>query len=853
MIIYRHIIREHILPFIYSLSIIIFLFVMQLAVELLQKILAKNLAIGIVIEIFLCHLAWMVALAVPMAVLAATLMAFGKMSADSEILAVKASGRNLFYLITPVFAAALLLTTMLIFFNNLIYPDANHRAATLMSDISRKKPAALIEPNILIRDFPHHALLVDQVNAKTGALTDVKIFSDVPGSDPATTVAKSGRVNATKDGDYIRLELFEGQTHSISRENPDEYFVGYFDRQVVYLRNVDSELHRTENAYRGDREKSARALLKDVEEYRRKKTRYLNEHTAELDSLIAASARLDSIAALAGADTAADSAAPADFAAWRAGLQDAHTRALTEVKRQERAVTRTAQRVHQEERKISQYLVEVHKKYSIPVACIVFVLIGAPLGIMAKRGGLAVGASYSIFFFIVYWAFLIGGENLADRLVITPATAMWSANVIIGACGVYLVIRMVRETTFLSFAPILQARHNLMIRVRKNPLSKAFGVVFGFVMKAPVWILNKMAGILPAYLVRLFLGYLVGVIVALVVIFVVVDYISNLRSFENARWSDIALYYWYYLHWFILVIAPIAILLASMFAVGRMAKYSELVALKAAGISIQRFAIPLLFIGLLLSGASFYFGEKRLPRANAARQDLREEIKQGRTGNAGRKAGGSFHRNFYYFGNSTTVYRFGEFRTRPQMARNVWRERFDQNRIVERIRADRMEHADGKWVFVNGQTRRFAGDTATVVAFDSMPDPLLAAPPEEMVTRLKGVEEMSYWELADAIEIARRRGEKVHTYLADLHFKIALPFMNFIVIILGLSITARAGRKGGAALFGIGLMVTFSYWILSQFSLAMGQNGRLDPMIAAWGGNALFLLIGLVLFRKASR
>jgi LPS export ABC transporter permease LptG len=473
---------------------------------------------------------------------------------------------------------------------------------------------------------------------------------------------------------------------------------------------------------------------------------------------------------------------------------------------------------------------------------------------MARRGGLAVGASYSIFFFIVYWAFLIGGENLADRLIISPATAMWSANVIIGLCGIYLVARMVRETTVLRFDPLLAAWHAVAGRVRRNPLTRAALAASRFVMKAPVWALNRAAGILPAYLVRLFIGYLIGVVAALVVIFVVVDYISNLRSFENAGARDIVLYYWYYLHWFILVIAPIAILLATMFAVGRMAKYSELTALKAAGIGIQRFAVPLLFIGVLLSGASFYFGERVLPDANAARIDLREEIREGRHGGARRRAGGAFHRNFYYFGNSNTVYRFGEFRTRPQVSKSVWRERFRDNRIIERIRADRMEYRDdGVWQFVNARVRRFRADSSTVEERDTLADSLLTASPEEMVTRLKGVDEMSYWELSDAIELARRRGEKVHTYLADLHFKIALPFMNFIVIVLGLSVTARAGRTGGATLFGIGLMLTFSYWIVSRFSLAMGQNGRLDPMLAAWGGNALFFLIGLILFRKASR
>ncbi len=103
-----------------------------------------------------------------------------------------------------------------------------------------------------------------------------------------------------------------------------------------------------------------------------------------------------------------------------------------------------------------------------------------------------------------------------------------------------------------------------------------------------------------------------------------------------------------------------------------------------------------------------------------------------------------------------------------------------------------------------------------------------------MVARIKKTEEMSYWELSKFIESAKKRGEKVNKFLGELDFKIALPFMNFIVILLGVSITARAGRKGGAMLFGIGLALVFSYWIISRFSIVFAQNGHLPVLLGAW-------------------
>jgi lipopolysaccharide export system permease protein len=103
------------------------------------------------------------------------------------------------------------------------------------------------------------------------------------------------------------------------------------------------------------------------------------------------------------------------------------------------------------ERQIDQYLVEIHKKYSIPVACIVFVLVGTPLGIMSRKGGFGVAASLSLGFFILYWACLIGGEKLADRDIVAPVVGMWSANVLIGAAGVYLTIRSARESLLINW------------------------------------------------------------------------------------------------------------------------------------------------------------------------------------------------------------------------------------------------------------------------------------------------------------------------------------------------------------------------------------------------------------------
>jgi lipopolysaccharide export system permease protein len=102
-------------------------------------------------------------------------------------------------------------------------------------------------------------------------------------------------------------------------------------------------------------------------------------------------------------------------------------------------------RMESEQKRAAQYLVEIHKKFSTSFACFIFVLIGAPLGIMARKGGIGTGIIYSLAFFVIYWICLIGGENLADRLIISPELAMWASNIIIGVFGIFITVAMVRD------------------------------------------------------------------------------------------------------------------------------------------------------------------------------------------------------------------------------------------------------------------------------------------------------------------------------------------------------------------------------------------------------------------------
>jgi lipopolysaccharide export LptBFGC system permease protein LptF len=265
---------------------------------------------------------------------------------------------------------------------------------------------------------------------------------------------------------------------------------------------------------------------------------------------------------------------------------------------------------------------------------------------------------------------------------------------------------------------------------------------------------------------------------------------------------------------------------------GRLAKTSELTAMKAAGINIRQLTTPLLALGALISICVFFGGEKYIPHANEQRRLIRGNFSKDATPEQPQKVVREYRRNFFYFGSPDIMYVFNEFCTEPQFFRKVSRYTFTESGIAERVDAADAEFDSTGWSFTRGQKRVFSEDGMSALTFISLPDSVLKVEPPEMVKRLKSVEEMSYWELSGFIEAARRRGEQVQKYMAELEFKIALPVMNFVVILFGLSLSARSGRKGGAALFGLGLLLSFIYWILSRFALVFAQNGYIPTL---WG------------------
>jgi lipopolysaccharide export system permease protein len=439
MILFRHILKAHFAPFIGSFFVLMFLFVLQFMMKFMDQLAGKGLSGAVIIELMVLNLAWIVVLAVPMAVLVATLMAFGGLSANSEITAMKASGVSLYRMMFPVLIAAGILTYLLVQFDNKVLPEANHRLKTLTMDIRRKKPTFTLVPGLFSQDLPGYSMLVRKTFAESNNLEGVIIYDYTNPNKNVVITAKRGVLSFSADYRRLIMDLYDGEIHELNLTDNMSYRNIQFQRQVLTTQAEGFDFERSgENTFtRGNREMSAGEMLYIVDSLKTQADASRNRINALTDGL-RQKVFNGTIAQKSDA-----------FASWRA--IEPFTNLSSQLMMLRNGLDAELANYSYIERTMKQYWVEIHKKYSIPVACFVFILVGAPLGVMSRRGGFGVAASLSLGFFLLYWASLIGGEKLADRELIEPWLGMWIANIVIGALGIVLTYRIAKENVELRF------------------------------------------------------------------------------------------------------------------------------------------------------------------------------------------------------------------------------------------------------------------------------------------------------------------------------------------------------------------------------------------------------------------
>jgi lipopolysaccharide export system permease protein len=423
-----YILRLHLVPFLLGFGVLTFLLVMDTLFDYLDLIVNRGVPAVTVLELFALSLGYIVALSVPCAVLVAALMTFGRLSQDNEITALRSSGVNLWSVLTGPIVASLALAGVLVVFNSFVLPETNHSFANLLIDIGRMRPTVRLQEGVFISDFPGYDMLVRSVNGRTNELKGITIYQRNPGGQPTTIFANRGRLVYTPDGRTAVLELEDGEIHDIPT---DEGGIRHYRRlkfrtHVINIQGAGGMLERTAREVRGNREMSATMLLAQIDTTRRQYQAAFAVRRDRFAELGLPARQIEAIGPHGGVT------GPALARLVGGGDPLAHwTRDNPELKN-DLEMWQIERQAYL--KRMAGLSVEVHKKFSLPFACVVFVLIGAPIGMRVRRTGPAV-AFLSVAFFLFYWFCLIGGEELANRLLMPPALAMWLPNIVLGVLG----------------------------------------------------------------------------------------------------------------------------------------------------------------------------------------------------------------------------------------------------------------------------------------------------------------------------------------------------------------------------------------------------------------------------------
>jgi lipopolysaccharide export system permease protein len=352
-----------------------------------------------------------------------------------------------------------------------------------------------------------------------------------------------------------------------------------------------------------------------------------------------------------------------------------------------------------------------------------------------------------------------------------------------------------------------------------------------------------------SYLLKRFLKIFLYSLLAFVVIYITVNVFEEIDNFldHDAKLVHVARYYLFSIPFVMTYVVPVSLLLGTVFAMGILARRNELTALLASGVSLARVAAPIFAFALAVSVASVFFNDLVVSRANRVKTDVMRYDIEGR-----QRENPDVKNNFRFLGADGFVYLAETYSHENLAMYDVVIQQFDGNTLERRIDAKSAKWNGARWVFSNGFVRTFEGEEH-VVAFDTLTVPGMRERPDDFAQKEIDEENMTSAELRRYIDRVERSGGKAHKYLVDLYFKLSFPFAGSIFVLIGVALSSGKRKPSIATGFGLTLVVAFVYYAILRVGQTLGHNGVIPPALAAQLGNIIFLVIGLVMLRRANR
>lgn len=472
----KYTLKEHVAPLVFALSALTSLLLLNYVAKQFGQLVGKGLDWKVIAEFLLLSVPFTVAMTLPMAVLVATLHAFSRMASENEITAFKASGISMQRLMVPVIIAASVLTLTMVWFNDRVLPAANHRLTTLTNDIARKKLTFGLKEQVINMVSPNGIFLRTARLFGNNQMRDVTIYNMTDPTTRTTIRADSGTFELSENREDLLLTLYHGSWTVLKPDDPTQLRRVFFKTDQLKVRGVENSLERDTLARmdKNDREMTICELQRQV-------ARLANAR----DSAYRAIGVMDSIVARTVHTRRVRNGLGSFYCRHFATLKLVKTASAAEARQagqqpvqqpppqpvppavapparmlvplQQTPTLTPGMRAAQAEQLKLQFTldqnaidgdqVEIEKKFAIAAACVIFVLLGAPIALRFPRGGIGLTIGVSLGVFAIYYVGLTAGETLARGNLISPFWAMWSGNVVFLIVGVTLTARLGREGT----------------------------------------------------------------------------------------------------------------------------------------------------------------------------------------------------------------------------------------------------------------------------------------------------------------------------------------------------------------------------------------------------------------------
>jgi LPS export ABC transporter permease LptG/LPS export ABC transporter permease LptF len=736
--------------------------------HILEAVVRNSSTFGNITEIFVFSLPNTFKVTIPMAVLVGILLGLSRLAADSEIIAMRASGLGVWYFVRVASIVAIGGTLLGLVNSLLVTPRANRSILEMEQALATSQASFEIQPHVFYEDFRNAVLYVQQVRGGTGASNWDKVFmadlSD-PGN-PIITTAESATVVSDSSQELL-MRLRNGSRHETISGQPQQYNVSTFSQTDLPLTlSPQSETH-----------------------------------LGRLDTAIYA--------------------LPMQALQARAHGPDGR-----------------------------RYLLELHTRFSYPAACLVLMLVGVPLGVISRRGGKSSGLVFTVLLVLIYYVLSYTGIALSRQGKLSPFVGVWMANLIFAFAGVFLLWQMASGGRVLSGISGLLSRTKrsvTSIEANGNQLTRLLEKL----QPRPVRIGSRgvFPRLLDAYVVREFLGMFVivlGSFVLLMLVFTGFELVGDIIR-NHVPLGMLGDYLFNLAPSMIYNITPLAILIAVLVTFGVLNRNSEIVAMKATGISLYRLVIPIVSIAAILAIALFVFDDYYLPAANRRQEFLRSTIK-------GRPPQTFLHpEEKWMFGQSgpgepAHIFYYQFFDRDDDAFANLSVFEFNPTTFAlsRRIFASRAVWDDKTetWHFLNGWVRDIDPNRRDYKEFKTTTFSEIREDPGYFKKENLQSQEMNFQQLKGYIRDLRQSGFDTMRLRVALWHKLAYPLIAIIMALLAIPFALSMGRRGSLTGIAVAISVALAYWVVDGLFGAMGNVNYLPAALAAWSPDILFALTG---------